>query len=317
MRPMSKSVILLSSNTKITSLVRRAVYAVGCELVTCDDIRELRDALSKGEPRAIVALSESARLNEFAYFYLSAGDLWVPLVLLCENSNKELFQEQMKLPFLRHLIPLTDPPPYIELIQTLSKIITGDFLGLQKYLPWGVVPTSFAIRRSEDKDRLIQELEDVAQRFKIHRRIIRVVAGVADEFIMNAVYNAPVTEDNIRPYASVMRTLPVELPQSDCARLQIACDGSFLYLAVRDRFGSLGSDKVTQYLNRCYRGGEDQIESKQGGAGMGLYFIVESLNKVMFNLVKGQATEVIGMVDVSGSYKEYAGRAKSYHLFGD
>ena len=48
---------------------------------------------------------------------------------------------------------------------------------------------------------------------------------------------------------------------------------------------------------------------------MGLYFIVEALNKVIINISPGKGTEVIGIMDISGSYRDYAERFKSFHIF--
>jgi hypothetical protein len=121
--------------------------------------------------------------------------------------------------------------------------------------------------------------------------------------------------DGTRPYAALARTEVVNLEEDATCYFTYACDGRKLVIAMRDRFGSLTAETVRDYLRRCFDMGLNQIEAKSGGAGMGLYFIVEALNKVIINISPGKGTEVIGIIDISGSYRDYAEHYKSFHIF--
>ncbi|RYG65777.1 hypothetical protein EON77_18135 [bacterium] len=97
--------------------------------------------------------------------------------------------------------------------------------------------------------------------------------------------------------------------------MTLCCDGRRLGVAVRDPFGSLRADTVLDYLTRCFRRGPDQIDAKEGGAGLGLYFTFEALSHFVINVSPGRATEMIGLLDVSGTFKDFARRGKSFNMF--
>jgi hypothetical protein len=48
---------------------------------------------------------------------------------------------------------------------------------------------------------------------------------------------------------------------------------------------------------------------------LGLYYIFESLNSFIVNVAKGKRTEMIGLIDLCGSYREFSKRTRSLHLF--
>ena len=130
---------------------------------------------------------------------------------------------------------------------------------------------------------------------------------------MNAIYNAPIYPNGVRPYARQSRTIPVELQPNETCFFSFASDGTNFLISVHDRFGSLTPEKIRGYLVRCFSMGDDQIEQKQGGAGMGFYFIMENLNKLIVNISPGRGTEFIGIIDISGTYRDYIERCKSFH----
>ena len=57
--------------------------------------------------------------------------------------------------------------------------------------------------------------------------------------------------------------------------VQYACDGKQFAVSVRDAFGTLERATVLQYLYKCLHA-EQQIDRKAGGAGLGLYLMVNS-----------------------------------------
>jgi hypothetical protein len=99
------------------------------------------------------------------------------------------------------------------------------------------------------------------------------------------------------------------------ALFRYACDGRWIALAVRDPFGSLDPRRLYERLARCLEHGSGQIVEQGGGAGMGLYVMLTHTSQLVVNLAPGRATEVIGLIDISGPYRAFATRPKSFHLF--
>ena len=68
-----------------------------------------------------------------------------------------------------------------------------------------------------------------------------------------------------------------------------------------------------QYLGRA-KGGTADIETKVGGAGLGLISVLRSVSKLVFNYDPGQSTEVIGLFDMELFAKGKVG-VWSVHVF--
>jgi hypothetical protein len=202
-----------------------------------------------------------------------------------------------------------------ELVVTAQKIIRRDIFGFEKYLTWGTYPYEVVINDSEAKDKVLDQLERYLERIGCNRRLIALARGVGDEFIMNAVYNAPVDADGKPKYASLPRTQRVCLEPHEAALFRFACDGRYLGLSIRDNFGRLKRETVQAYLRKGFRKGEDQIDEKEGGAGLGIYYIFESLNHLVINIEPKKCSEMIGLMDISGNYRDFAERPKSLNIF--
>ena len=61
--------------------------------------------------------------------------------------------------------------------------------------------------------------------------------------------------------------------------------------------------------------GDDQIEKKAGGAGLGLYLEWESLGSFTVHVEPGRRTEMLGLLDIRGSFRELAAAPKSLFLW--
>jgi len=57
------------------------------------------------------------------------------------------------------------------------------------------------------------------------------------------------------------------------------------------------------------------VDQKKGGAGLGLYFLLNLVHHFVVNIVPGKATEAIGLLEVTRSYREYSSRARSFNVF--
>ena len=86
-------------------------------------------------------------------------------------------------------------------------------------------------------------------------------------------------------------------------------------ISVCDPFGSLTRERLLQYLSKCFRKGDDQVDTKAGGAGLGLYYVFECLSHFIVNIHPGKRTEMIGLIDVRKGYKEFSAMNKSFNVF--
>ena len=95
--------------------------------------------------------------------------------------------------------------------------------------------------------------------------------------------------------------------------VQYGCSGRYFGVSVRDGGGSLTRARLLDYLGRA-KSGAAHIETKAGGAGLGLISVLRSVSKLVFNLDPGNSTEVIAIFDMELFAKGKVG-ARSLHLF--
>jgi hypothetical protein len=132
----------------------------------------------------------------------------------------------------------------------------------------------------------------------VRRKYRESIDQCLDEMLMNALYDAPVDEDGRPIFADIPTKTRISLRLEQKAIVQSACDGQRFAISVRDAFGTLDRDTVLRYLHKCLRATE-QIDRKAGGAGLGLYMMVNATSELYFNVLPGVATEVVCVFDLS------------------
>jgi hypothetical protein len=298
---------------------RQSLYKVLC--ATGADVRFVEN---EGGPDS--KLLESCRLVVVDYDTLPEHSLALlselsrrpnkPRVLVVTSTrDKKDLIELLSHEALTNLVARNTAIHPTELIVTVQKLMRHDIFGLEKYLTWGVQVREHVVTSSRQKNGVLDGLDAYMGAIGCNKRLAGLGRGVADEFLMNAIYNAPVDGKGTPKYARRARSEDVNLEKGEEVRFRYACDGRWLVMSVEDNFGRLERDTVVRYLRKCFMGGENQIDTKAGGAGLGLYYMFESLNQFIINLAKNKRTEMLGILDVSGSYRDFAEKPKSLNIF--
>lgn len=245
------------------------------------------------------------------------SDAKEPVVAVRNRRTRDELRAALARTHVTSLMPRECPDARDELRAVLRRMADPGraIFGLDDFLLDAAQLHTIRIGRSTDRDPALARLEAFLDDQGVHRRIGTAAQMVADEFIMNAVYNAPVDADGKHIHRNTSRREVVTLPDDRAAEFQFASDGRRLGLAIRDGYGSLTTETVRSYLLRTLAGGDGQIEEKQGGAGMGLYFILESVTKLAITIEQGRATEFVAILGLGGGYRQFVSRPKSLHLF--
>lgn len=237
------------------------------------------------------------------------------LLMVSECAARESFADLFASRILTNLVARNDDVDVWELIVTVQKLLRRDIFGIEKYFSWGVEPTRLEVSASSDKGRVLGAAEGYASSIGVDPRLTSLFCNVADEFFTNAIYNAPVDAQGKSRFAHLDREAEVQLHPSESVVVTLACDGMRLGISVIDPFGSLTQEHLQFYLSKCFRRGDDQVDTKQGGAGLGLYYVFECLSQFVVNIHPGKCTEMIGLIDVRGTFKDFASRNKSFNIF--
>ena len=132
---------------------------------------------------------------------------------------------------------------------------------------------------------------------------------------MNAIWDAPVDKEGNHKYAELTRKTSIELLEHEKPILRYGADDRLVGVSVTDPFGGLEREHAFKYLIKCFAKREGQIDTKKGGAGLGLYTAFLSVSTFIINVEAGKCTEVIGLLDTALTRRKLSGRSRSYHYF--
>ena len=193
-------------------------------------------------------------------------------------------------PRVNHL--LRKPADLDQLSKVADKLATGAIFGLERYLPEKCDIVYRRLQSYKERCAVVDELSDFVKKKRLRGSIKRAAPQVAEELLMNAMYQAPIDEEGERVFADITPSARLRRRTPRPVSIRWAVHSRALYLAVRDRFGSLARADLVQYLLRCSTQ-TNQIERKKLGAGIGLYLIASTVSRMLINLLPGGVTEFI------------------------
>ncbi len=218
---------------------------------------------------------------------------------------------------LRHFVH-EDLPQSASYLDVIGRGIAmpEKFKGIESFLCPGTPVRERMIRAYADKAALLDELSEFVASLGVFSGCPQIAALIADELIMNALFNAPVDAKGNRKYQDLPRNHPLVLGEEEVSLLRYSVDDAFIAISVRDPFGSLSHEGLVAYLVKSYARNHDQIDTKPRGAGLGLYTLFDSSNSTIFNVQPGKMTEVICLIRRSPSHLKYQQAGRSFSFFG-
>lgn len=154
------------------------------------------------------------------------------------------------------------------------------------------VPVTSAKLRHDLKDKMVAHLKN----FKVRSTITDRCFQVAEEMLMNAIYDAPIDKSGTPLYNHLSRKEDVLLKPEQFSTFEYCMKNHIVAVSVTDPFGGLTRETLIDYLDSCYNGraGELNEESaEKGGAGRGLHIMVESADLTVFQVKRGVQTRVV------------------------
>lgn len=203
-----------------------------------------------------------------------------------------------------------------ELRVTVQKILREDIFGIDKYLAPATLIQELTVRGSNDRESFNTMVMNFAEENRLGQYMAKLVFGITEELLMNAIYDAPVAGGR-HHYGELPRTTSVELRPHEYSTLRYGCDGSVFGISVADPFGALTREKLFQYLKKVLRRTDSTnlIDTKKGGAGLGLFKILYSSHSLIVNVQPGKRTEVMALIDIQHQVRDFSKMARSVHYF--
>jgi hypothetical protein len=201
------------------------------------------------------------------------------------------------------------------IVTTVTKLLSQDLFGLEKYLSWGADIQSKQVTSSKQREQIIAEVDAYFEKLGVRRSNRDRIRNVLEEMLMNAIYDAPVDSSGKSIFNHLPRTHELVLKPEQQGLVRFGTDGMLVAISVQDPFGSLKSSVLLKYLEANYSGQAADLNAAEGkgGAGRGLHQIVENSDLVVFNVESAKKTEAIALFNVEA--KEAAQQNPSFHLF--
>jgi len=306
-----KTVLLVESDKKQQVVARMAVGGTGVRLDIANDKNEAEAFIQQKKYDAI--LCEEAFLDILVQSH--KNKISPHLVLLTQPDVTGNIQTVKGLPFVDNVMS-RDPDDRSftvrSLLTTMTKVLNQNIFGLEKYLAWGVDIQSKTVKASKERDLLKDGMVAHFKTSGIRASILDRVHLVAEEMLMNAIYDAPTDGKGQPMFNHLSRKTEINLEKNQECSMKYAFDGTMIALSVEDPFGALTKEIIIQYLESCYHGKAGSLNTNKGGAGRGLHQIIENSDLTIFNVKKGVKTEVISLFSLETGKKEHK---PSFHYF--
>jgi CheY-like chemotaxis protein len=320
----AKQILVVTSNRNMKRHITRALASAGYAVTHVPLDRErVLNQLARHLDMCIVDVDEHGEGIEWLLEHLYRERQEVIALLTSEDHQMPFLRDSLATKSLNNLIAkhggvaaTSELIDESEVIVTCHKLFRHDIFGLEKYLTtWGIQIHELSIDGTESKGTVLGELEGFLDAIDCYGTVKNSVLLVADELVMNAIFNAPRDAAGRPKYATLDRSQPLVLEPAERATFRYACDGRHIALSVADRFGSLDRDVIIRYLQRCFAGGPAEVEEKEGGAGLGLHMVFNSITQLTFNVHAGVSTEVIAMFYVRSGSLAFKTSGRSLNMF--
>jgi CRP-like cAMP-binding protein len=308
----NKKLLLAQGEKKSQTISKLALGGTGIQIFPTQSPDEVLNVLSQQNPD-LVMVDMTAIDNINSYMKLSPKSRFV---LLLNSSVKENFDNFRKMEIMPNLVTLNDndrSATIRELMTTVTKAMSANMFGIEKYLNVGAQIQERRVTSSEERLALNQEMQKYFTDLSVRRSVLDPASTVLEELLMNSIYDAPTDEHGRPKYNMLPRTTPVILKANEYGILRYACDGNLLGISMEDPFGALTVNTLLKYLESCYRGAPGVMQEGKGGAGRGLHQILENSDFVVFNIRPGKKTEAIAFFDMVPGKKEM--REPMLHYF--
>ena len=166
------------------------------------------------------------------------------------------------------------------------------------------------------RDQLNSEVMEYANNHKVGTYRSKLAFSISEELLMNATYDA-LAAAKIEKYKDLRKHPETILDPEHRSVLQYACDGKILAISVKDPFGLLEREKYYHYLKKVLSRDDSTkiIDTKQGGAGLGLFKILFSCHSLICNVDRNVCTEMIALIDLDSKVKDFSRMTRSIHFF--
>ena len=312
----NKQVWILTSNKAVETHYKNALNSSKLQIQCFSAADIMMETLKQNKPELVIICAQHAGLiadigathRDIQIIVAGERDFTTSIDILRQTSElNHLIAQQIDMPFFMQR----------NLLVTTTKMLSNDIFGIEKYLDWGVDIKETIISGNYSRGKALDQLNRDLNRAGLSSTIVHRAHHLADELLMNAIYDAPVDpHTKLSRYNHLRRSVNVELDPSEYARLRYGYDGTILAISIDDPFGGLKREIILKYLKACFDGQFGTINELEGkgGGGMGLFQIMSSADLFVTNIKPERKTEIIVLINV---HEKSSHKGQCFHYFVD
>ena len=299
----SKAVLLAQAERRGQTISKMALGGTGVSIDSALTLEEASQKLADNKYDVVMVDAENFEVANLAM----KTNPKTKVVFVAAKSIKDSLTQLQNINLLPNIVFIRDEDragSIRSIMTTVIKLCGPNIFGLEKYLNVGIEIKELPVIKSESRKDLIDDMKAHFSHLGVRSSVLDSVGVVAEELLMNAIYDAPCDPSGKPLYNSLPRTTPVTLKNHEQAKLRFATDGTLLAVSVSDPFGALPASTIINYLYSCYEDRAGSLQENKGGAGRGLHMIVENSLFVVFNVNPRRQTEAIAFFNVVPGAKE-------------
>lgn len=154
--------------------------------------------------------------------------------------------------------------------KVLANTTSENAFGVERYLSDGAKCQSIQLKKSIEKNLVIDALQEYLARWGMNSRAAGLIVNAADELMLNAIYDAPVDDLGKPLYSTLPRNTSLDLPEKGYVNVKIAHDDDTIAISATDQYGSFDRQRLLSVLARDYQVEEFKVKSNVAGSGLGL-----------------------------------------------
>jgi hypothetical protein len=305
------SALLVMPNPALARKTTQVLQCGGVDAAAIASASELATALNRSGRVSMICVPHSELKTAVAACH---GMSDVRLFVYVDDADPDLFAPTVSEHRVSGVFGLRypgGPPRPWELISVARRVSGGGVPPPYAPLAWGHEWHERTLGTAEERDATVEAIRAFSSRFQSTRHA-QNISQLADELIMNAMYDAPV-DAHSRPRYAHRRKEAIRLEPSERPRLGYGSDGARIVISVADPFGRLSRDAVFRGLHRGLR--EGTIDSSGGGAGLGMTMIYQTAKIVFFDVVPGRITQVTAVTELDVPARQHRRLPGSVHFF--
>lgn len=238
-----------------------------------------------------------------------------PLIALMDHKPAEALAETVRMldaiPWLAHVlsVPMLQTPrgkSHIEML--LERIEHGPDHAMLGASGRGRTAMLASASRREAR---FERMREYFSKQGLSDRLITTVIDVAEELVMNALYDAPVESGFFQ--RARQRFEDVNLPPDRACEISYGIEDDTVFVRLRDPFGALSRERLLEVLNRCNNTSNVKLDESRGGAGLGLWRVFQASATLSITVMPQQLTEVLVGIGIKDGRK--VAKPAAVHLF--